>query len=479
MESDVSAVAKKMKELFITERKKYIIQKEDGSYSWIENNFNDGMLTLHLERKRTYGIFCGSELTKFISFDVDIPSKEIVQSLYQVLNQIGISSEFIHTSWSGTKGYHVDVYFSNTIGFSNMVKLYDYVVTKVLQIHTNIDKDKIECRPSPSQGLKLPLGINRKNKDENSNICWYVNIYEDFKPIETLDYILDISPIDANQIRSIIKELPMINCKDTSKIEPIAKKDISKSANHFKQMKSGETFDSLENLFNIGLRKKGTRHKSLLKLAIWLNTRNNSKSNCEEILREWMGNQNREYYNTPLETCFEEINRIVEGVYSKNIILGTGKSKIQVTRNELLSIYQYPKKFRKALNALFIHSKRFADENGQFYMTYEQIAKAAPCSLRTAISHIKSLKELKIINVTRSPILFEGETPYNLPNTYVLNLDLVEGDKDITITVETPILEQYSHTKTTLTLKAFPNREWADMDNILEKALLKKAKSNK
>ncbi|MEZ7792189.1 helix-turn-helix domain-containing protein [Niallia circulans] len=475
MDKDISAIAMKMKHLFITERKRYIIQNEDGSYTWKDKNFNDGMLDLHLERKRTYGIFCGAELTKFISFDVDIPSKEVVQSIYLVLNQIGISSEFIHTSWSGTKGYHVDVYFSSTIGYPKMVKLYDYVASKVLQKHTDIDDDKIECRPSPTQGLKLPLGINRKSKNVNNNICWYVNINDDFKPIETFDYILDIKPIDTNQIRSIIKRLPTIKSKSISKNKIAEKKAIKKSASQIKQIKTGETLNSLENLFNNGLRKKGTRHKSLLKLAIWLNTRNHRRESCEEILRNWMRNQKKEYYGTPLEICFKEISRIVEGVYSKNIVLGKGKAKtkIAVSRNDLLTIHQYPKKLHKTINAIFIHSKRFADENGQFYMTYEQISEAAPCSIRTAVSHIKELEELKVIKVMRSPILFDGETPYNLPNTYELNLDFVDGDNDTSVTIEAPKLEKYRNTKIEIILKVFPDKEWMDIDNILKKALLR------
>ncbi|MCF2650055.1 MULTISPECIES: helix-turn-helix domain-containing protein [Niallia] len=486
MEKDINAIVKKMNDLFITERKKYIIQKEDGTYNWLdiktnENTkvFHDGMLISHLNRKYTYGIFCGRAVTKFISFDVDVPSKEVVQSIYQVLNQIGISSEFIYTSWSGTKGYHVDVYFSEVIGYLNMVKLFDYVEYKVLQIHIHIEENKIECRPSPNQGLKLPLGINRKSKDMNSNVCWYVN--NDFQPIKKLDYILDIKQIDKNQILTIIKRLPTIESEGVSKNEPGTKKGISDSATHYKQIKLSETQNYLQNLLDYGLRKKGTRHKSLLGLAKLLNTRNLSSESCEKELREWMINQKKEYYDTPLETCFKEISRIVEGVYSKNIVLGKGepKTKITISRNDLLTIHQYPKKFHKTINALFIHSKRFADENGEFYMTYEQISKAAPCSLRTAMDHIKSLEELKIINVTRSPVLFEGETPYNLPNIYQLSLDLVESDKDIAITVDAPVLEKYSHIRTILTLKAFPNEEWMDIDNILKKTLHKNTETNK
>ena len=194
-----------------------------------------------------------------------------------------------------------------------------------------------------------------------------------------------------------------------------------------------------------------------------------------------MRNQKKEYYDTPLEICYKEISRIVEGVYSNNIVLGKGKAKtmIAVSRNDLLTIHQYPKKFHKTINAIFIHSKCFADENGQFYMTYEQISEAAPCSLRTAVSHIKELEELKVIKVMRSPILFDGETPYNLPNTYELNLDFIDGDNDTSVTIEAPKLDKYGNTKIELILKVFPDKEWMDIDNILKKALLKRTKYKK
>src|SRR5690625_1611440 len=122
MKNELKPIVKRINDLFITERKKYIIQKEDGTYNWLsvsENNkvrkFHDYMIEAHLKQKRTYGIFAGSTLTKFVTFDVDIPSHELVHSIYNILNNNGIESEYIYTSWSGSKGYHVDIYFSKPI----------------------------------------------------------------------------------------------------------------------------------------------------------------------------------------------------------------------------------------------------------------------------------------------------------------------------------------------------------------------------
>ncbi|RSK36612.1 TOTE conflict system archaeo-eukaryotic primase domain-containing protein [Bhargavaea beijingensis] len=217
MNDELQLIIKKMNNLFITERKKYITQNEDGNgYNWWEigkkRNFKklqDYMLEYHLRGKRTYGIFSGPEVSKFITFDVDMVSNELVLSLYKELNQIGISSKYIHTSWSGSKGYHVDIYFSDVIHVSRVKRLFDYMEFRLKRNFPNFDIERIlEFRPSPTQGVKLPLGVNLANKDPNSNICWYVDVKDGLKPIRTLEYILNIEPIKRDDLIRIINALP-------------------------------------------------------------------------------------------------------------------------------------------------------------------------------------------------------------------------------------------------------------------------------
>lgn len=478
---DLKIIIKKMNNLFITERKKYIIQKDDGSYNWLEvkesNNvkkFHDYMLELHLRGKSTYGIFCGPVRSKFITFDIDIISPNLVNSIYKELNAIGIQSRYIHTSWSGTKGFHIDIYFSDTLFVSDMKKLYNYIIFKIQQKFPEVNiKEKVEFRPSPSQGLKLPLGINRKNKDADSNICWYVDVKNDFKPIKKLEYILEIEQIDKEFILTIINKLP----KDGITKPTFSNKTNKSNLQYIDSESFGfnTTLNSLESLDRNGLTQKGTRNSSLCKLAIYYKALGASKKLCHEKLIIWMNNQDKRFYKTPLEVCYKEIDRIVEGVYKKDIHLKQGKTEIEVSRNEILTLYYYDKILRKTLDALFIHSKRYGDENGEFIMTYNQLTTAVKYSKETAITHIAALEKLKIIEVTRSPIYFEDNRPRNLPNKYKLNfhVNLIDNEENKTTKIEVKDLSDYKSVMTKIIIKLFPNQEWARMDEILESLLIK------
>jgi hypothetical protein len=192
-----------------------------------------------------------------------------------------------------------------------------------------------------------------------------------------------------------------------------------------------------------------------------------------------MSSQDTKYYKTPLKDCYKEISRIVSGVYEKNIVLTKGNVNLTVSRSELLTIYQYPKKLHKVLHALLLHSKRFKDSNNQFYMTFEQISSAAHCSIRTAVAHIKKLEGEKIISVFRSPIKYNEGNYKSEPNKYQLTFNWLEDEKEIIIPVKIKMLEEYYPIRINLIMRAFPNNEWMNMDSILYKALLKDTKNNK
>lgn len=481
MTNDLELIIKKMNNLFITERKKYIIQTS-GSYNWLELNktknfkkFQDFMLENHLRRKKTYGVFSGPEITKFITFDLDIVSKELVLSLHKELNRVGISSKYIHTSWSGSKGYHVDIYFSEVIHVSRVKRLFDYIKFRLERKFPNLDIERIiEFRPSPTQGVKLPLGVNLANKDPNSNVCWYVDVKDGLKPIRTLEYILNIEPIKRDDLITIINALP----ETVDETEEIIEEDIGEQSplNDPDKLTSNVTLESLELLDKNGLTQPGTRNASLCKLAIFYKAQGSSKDHCKKKLITWMNAQDKRYYKTSLDICYKEIKRIVDGVYKKNIHLKQGKTEIEISRNEILTLYYYNKFLRKTLDALFIHSKRYGDNNGEFFMTYEQLAKAAKVTPRTATTHIKSLEELKIIEVTRSPLYFDEEGPRNPPNKYRLNLNIEliddKRNKSIKTTVKSP--SEYGQIMTQATANLFPNLEWARMDEILESVIIKK-----
>jgi hypothetical protein len=107
-------------------------------------------------------------------------------------------------------------------------------------------------------------------------------------------------------------------------------------------------------------------------------------------------------------------------------------------------------------------------------MTYDQLAKAAKYTVKTATTHVKSLEQLKIIEVRRSPLYFDEDGPRNLPNKYKLNLDVElindEHNKVTKLTVNKP--SEYERVMTRATVDLFPNGECADMDKILDTLMI-------
>jgi DNA-binding Lrp family transcriptional regulator len=133
----------------------------------------------------------------------------------------------------------------------------------------------------------------------------------------------------------------------------------------------------------------------------------------------------------------------------------------------------YPKTLHKTLFALLVHSKRYNNSSNQFSMTYEQIAAGSNCSVRTAKEHVKRLEQMSVITVSRT-LFYVEDIPYNEPNTYELNFNWINDDKDISFFLEINEPEEYNQVMMSLMLKAFSKNEWVELNNIVTTALNKK-----
>jgi len=290
--------------------------------------------------------------------------------------------------------------------------------------------------------------------------------------------ILEIEQIDGNTITGIIDKLPLTQLIQKSTKTVHNSKNVPQSDANLEINHKNNTIHSLELLDKNGLTKKGTRNASLCKLAIYYKALGATKDQCRNKLILWMNKQDVQYYETPLETCYEEIERIIYGVYSKNIPLKVGKTKIEISRNELLTLHHYGKAARNTLHFLFIHSKRYGDENGEFFMTYSQLMEAGDYSKTTAINHVKKLEEVGAVEVTRSPLYLDNNKPRNLPNKYKLNLNigLIDDERNKTVMKSVKSPSEYNRIGEDAMLELFPNFEWFRMDEILENLIINKEK---
>lgn len=464
---NLDSIVEAMNDLFVTVRYKYIKQTLNGDYTTFNQHksdkvfpFNDSLLKLHLQHKETYGIFSRSEDAKFISFDVDVKEiaegKRAVYALYEVLQSFGIPKDFIFTSNSGNKGYHVDIYFNRPISIKILEKFYNFTLREVNNLLGDNFEGQIELRPRHNLGMKLPLGINWKNPDKDTRICWYVDVENGFKPICSLDYILTVKKINSDIIIDLLEEAE--DKKETSiKTNALMSKNSNIAYSNIDF--TNETIASLQKLYNEGLKFKGTRHTSLLKLAVYFYNLGLNQQECEEKLFEWLKAQNRQLYETPLAECRKEISRMTRWAFENNVSIFTESKTVKFSKNEIKTILQCNKTLRLVLFSLFAHSKRFNKIDGQFFMTYEQLSEATGLSVRTVITHVSRLEREGKIKVARNPVFYNGEAPRCKPNIYRILIEFPSADDSPEIEADLSDISKYRNIYLNLLISMFSINE--------------------
>jgi len=434
-------IAQKIGKLYVTYRKsyleQYLIKKEnnDGSISYIptyseqKHTLNDSMILKHLTQQKTIGIFSGSIITSFMCFDVDIkdPSlcKWAVDKIVDALQNIGIAGKYIHISISGSKGYHIDIFFDEPVYLSDINKIYKIILEDTdLE---NIDYGEIELRPCITKGrpkgMKLPLGINLKT----NNICWFCDYDKGLAPIKKYDYVLYIEPMPKQILLDILEKEAdiLITPEQQDKIEAIT--DKHKPLPEYKNNVDEKfTIEQVENVITNGLQITGSRHNALFNIIKYYKHLGVSKDDNRDFIIQWMEQQDKTTYTTKWDAILLDIDEMIEYIYSHNCSFVLKNVDIDVSMEEIMEIIKIKgKNDRLVLYSLLIHSKRYAVKSGVFYMSYAQMMKVTGLTKMTLIKIVHQLEDLKLINVTRGEITKYNaklNKPMTETNRYIVNL---------------------------------------------------------
>lgn len=426
-------IIKKLNELYVLKRSKFLIMNKDGNYFTLEkqnkddkrNQIADWRISEHLNGNTTLGVFAGSIFTKFICFDVDIKDIELAKwAVYKLINtitQTGISEEYIYTSFSGSKGYHVEIFFDEPIYLSDAEKFYLMILNNAELL--NIKYGQIEFRPNDNQGVKIPLGIHFKTNKR----CWYCDYKNQLKQIESMNYVLSVKQLDRQYFYDILNvdELEITE-KQAKEFEEMKSK-VNPLKIYEENIDEEATIESIEQLLLSGLNRKGTRHNSLVKIARYCKYNNLNSNDAKETLIKWMEWQDKKLYDTQWKDVLKDIDKICDNKYYDKYTLTIKNADIQIAKREIEEILKVDGKNEKLLlYCMLIHQKRYANKKGLFYMTYDQMSIATGLSRRTAIRLIKKLEDLDIIDVSRdddTPTYdYTTNRPKSLPNIYKNNL---------------------------------------------------------
>lgn len=456
----------KFSDLYITVRRKYVILKKSKpkkyeTVTWDKYDKSkcspgarplfDFMIEAHLKGKYTVCVFAKSLFAKFICFDVDIKDKsnkkrksqKVVRLLVDTLVEYGIPKERIYISWSGTKGYHVEIFFNRQYSGSKAKEFFDLIVNR--PCFKDIFGANIEFLPTQNRAIKLPLGLNFNSRLKKNRFCNFVDIHsgEEFLDIYSIKYFLDIQTIDPKYIDAALEKLKADNvCRDynsacrnnltgttlnstKNKNEVKQNYEVS-SAYSESNLKSSDNKMSIKNILKLerdGLKKPGTRHDSLLKLSILYKCyyKYTQEENKNKLI-EWLKRQDKSTYTTSFEDAIKDIEKIVYYTYKRDYKLGKSCSIINISDEEMEEVIKVKQKNAKLLLfALLVHNKKYSDVNEIFYMSYEQMSKATGLSEKTCIDQVKNLEKQEFVEVVERKIP-DTNFVYK-PNKYRLLLD--------------------------------------------------------
>jgi hypothetical protein len=402
----------KLNDLYVLLRKRWVKLDTRGSYSTKKRPKDrvliDFDLEAHLKGYYTVNVFSGKTETKFICFDVDekddLTARWKVQKLIYTMNNLGIPQKYIITSLSGNKGYHVELFFNRIVSIEMANWFYDLVIN-----NSGLD-NKVEFRPTAKQSIKIPLGWNFRNTDIRKRECHYVDPFNYFKPFGR-EYVLTIEKIDANIIMSLLYDA----CEElTNQGSDRANDDykaededviIENTSNAILKpnFHKGQDVPSTAELEDEDIECKGTRHNKLKKLTLlYKNVDNLDSTTTKEKLIKYMEKQNPWNYSTSWREVLREIDNLVKYAYEFDYGLpreySYNSDQFFVTDREVERVLEVKSKNGKLLLcAMLIHSKKYVDKNGIFYMTYKQMSKSTGLSDSTCKRHIKELSELGFI----------------------------------------------------------------------------------
>lgn len=468
------AIINKINELYITTRFKYLAQFDGGIYATLNSKENkkhkslhDGLIYNHLIGKSTIGVFGGSSKgSKFICFDVDqeelIRSKILTYRLYNTLVDMNIPENKIYISFSGSKGYHIEIFFHDFID-NRLIKRFYSLVMERGQFN-DIENGQIELRPIKQDiGVKLPLGVHHKTKKR----CWFVDINNNLEPLKSFEYILAIEKMNKDSFMDIIEE-----SKDVSGIKGKVKtitetKEDDVDALRYQQPRlylqnidEEYTLEYILDILKKGIKRKGTRHNCLFMLAKYFKCEQGL--NTEEIqsaLIEWMSEQDKRMYSTSWNQCLKDIKYLSNYVHDKDIQMTIKYRKLsgEISKTQLLNMMKLKKKNRKLLYFSMIkHSHHFSKQNGVFYMAYSVMRESTGISSDETIKKcIDDLIAYNLIVAVSRNIKIKGENWKETNKYKLIDFEGNINDRYINVNYNKSYVESYFET----VCKMFTQRE--------------------
>lgn len=440
-------------ESYVSYRKEWIKQNNDGASYYTGNSYpiNDNMIQAHIKGKDTFGIKI-NKVSKFLAFDIDVYNDNIeatglqaVRQLLSIIESVGVPREALSVFYSGSKGYHIDLFFKQPIKVEELANFHKAILILRAEEYGELKGVNIEARGCNGQGYKLPLGIHKKTGkrmwsldiDTLQELPYVVPTVEPMEPSDF--YLVKDEILDTRIVSEALREAYNADIKarvtKTAKIYTEAELEAM-------QARIEENKNTLSKVLEArSLLEKGTRNDVIFLLALYSNSTSRTTKEAKELIYEVMENTPAELFNdnSSLQWKNKEADKVVERVYSKNWRLKGFENSAKFSTEELEHILKSCKTLKEmSLYLCFmIYAKQFMSHDGVFYLAQTTIEKETGIEQANSSRMIKKLIKAGLVEVVEKGYyaIIEGNkigiaTSYKVP--YLLeNKDAPVGEIEI------------------------------------------------
>lgn len=473
-------VAERLLELYFVNRSSYIEQyknkKGEVKYTQHKRKITVDDLIDHVEQRRTLGVVTDSTtgLTNFMAFDVDTKDNaydDTLELLELLVNFYGIDKEYVTVSFSGNKGYHVELFFDEAIQWQALEPFYEEVLLKLGKT-----KKEVELRPS-ANGLKLPLSVHRKT-DNLSLISIFNNNFTGLillNQAESVKYLLNVKRINLSEFKELVlDEVDTFTIEQNKATQTI---EITDSMN-FSGRLEGDQVAELESVLEENrLIYPDSRNRISWLLPVYLKQMGYSYEESEKVTLNVLTNTYENYEgfidkDTSYDKVVKEVIRLNKQAFDKNYVIKDALNDVAIYKSDIKRILEIKRlPLKKMALSMLILSKRYAGDDGVFYASYSTLIKMGNVDKNgTLKKYMQELEKLGLLEIVSSNVIDTVRTKaegrvISKPNKYKVHFaePVTDDDKqDLVLSgqqVNLQIVLNYFYTEKELR-KALPRRQF-------------------
>ncbi|MBP1906315.1 DNA-binding transcriptional regulator YhcF (GntR family) [Paenibacillus turicensis] len=425
------ALLAKLNHLVIGERKRYIEQYKQGDnvrYYTAKRILKDEVVIAHLEGKRTVGCYYIGKLSKFLCFDIDEPDPSIPLQLLKILKDMGFRSNELHIENSGSKGWHIWLFFEEPIPISRLTRFGKVIIAELGSMGS-----RIELRPEQSEssrGIKLPFAIHRKTMVRTTYLQHNLLFQEN-----AIEYFLNIEPMGKERFEFLTNDLFAEQLQDDTPTIECSKSKVENNYSTKPNVLKGTPLHlAAEKLLHDGIPERGIedkqgRHFYQFLIALYFKEQGYSEQETAHKVTEWaLREKQYQRAKSSEDEIRQDVANDIHHIYCKDKKLFIPRQKeISVSYADIQLVQEIHDPVTQQIAWAILVLGRMFQKEGQVYFSIRQLVAMTGFSRNTVHRRLQVLIEANFIQLIQNG---QYKSSKSMASLYVIPALLRDAESD-------------------------------------------------